>query len=78
MTKSMEPYNKVVVDVPPGRLGIHLIDDADGYGAHVTSVNDDSPLAGAVVPGDRIVAINDVDVSDMDTTGKHKRIGSTN
>ena len=63
--------SKIVVDAPPGRVGLHLVDDEGGSGARVTLLNDDSPLVGTIAQGDHIVSIDDVYVGAMNVTGKY-------
>lgn len=61
---------KVIVNVPPGRLGIHLEDfQSEKSGTIVSSISESSPLAGKIFQGDCIIGINDVNVRDMDTSG---------
>lgn len=62
-----ETYTRVVINVPPGRLGIRLIDCIDG--PSISAVNDDSPLYQQIFPGDKLLTINEVDVSDKYTEG---------
>ena len=63
MSTKGEAYTKIIVNVPPGRLGINLV------GTRVTELADGSPLKGKVVLGDHIVSINGVDVSEMKAIG---------
>jgi hypothetical protein len=51
---------------PPGKLGIVI--DTTLKGPVVHSINPGSPLEGVVWPGDRIVAIDDVDCQTMSAT----------
>lgn len=61
------------ITIPPGKLGIHLEDfRSDVSSTVVSSVNDESPLAGKVFKGDYIVCVNGVDVHKMDTASKNK------
>lgn len=65
-------FTKFCVNVPPGRLGIHIVDeDLGGNGAIVSAVNKDSSLADRLKPGDQIDSINGIDVSRMNTTGMY-------
>jgi C-terminal processing protease CtpA/Prc len=52
-----------VILAPKGKLGVVI--DTTKHGPVVFQVKDGSPLQGAVFPGDRIIAIDDID-----TTGK--------
>jgi hypothetical protein len=62
-SKSMtKRRRRVVVIAPPGKLGVHLIDQHDGNGTVVSEVRENSPLAGALNPGDRLVAVDEVRV----------------
>jgi type IV secretory pathway protease TraF len=54
-----------VVVVPPGKLGIILASRRGGIGTFIAEVKNSSSLKGAVLPGDRLVAIDGVDVSAM-------------
>lgn len=71
MTSEDSSSSKIVVDAPPGRLGLHLVDDEGGSGARVTFLNDDSPLVGTIAQGDHIVSIDNVYVGAMNVTGKY-------
>lgn len=56
---------KVSVIAPPGKLGIILANRTDSRGTVVSGVRTSSVLADKVSPGDRIIAIDDEDVSQM-------------
>ena len=53
---------RVVVIAPPGKLGVHLVDRHDGQGTVISEVRDTSPLEGALSPGDKLVAVDDIRV----------------
>lgn len=57
--------SKVSVVAPPGKLGIILANRTDSRGTVVSGVRTSSVLAEQVSPGDRIIAIDDEDVSQM-------------
>lgn len=57
--------SKVTVTAPPGKLGIILANRTDSRGTVVSGVRTSSVLAEQVSPGDRIIAIDDEDVSQM-------------
>ena len=57
--------SKVSVIAPPGKLGIILANRTDSRGTVVSGVRTSSVLAEQVSPGDRIIAIDDEDVSQM-------------
>ena len=57
--------SKVTVVAPPGKLGIILANRTDSRGTVVSGVRTASVLATKVSPGDRIIAIDDEDVSQM-------------
>jgi len=57
--------SKVSVIAPPGKLGIILANRTDSRGTVVSGVRTSSVLADKVSPGDRIIAIDDEDVSQM-------------
>jgi len=57
--------SKVTVKAPPGKLGIILANRTDSRGTVVSGVRTSSVLAEQVSPGDRIIAIDDEDVSQM-------------
>jgi hypothetical protein len=57
--------SKVSVIAPPGKLGIILANRTDSRGTVVSGVRTSSVLAERVSPGDRIIAIDDEDVSQM-------------
>ena len=70
---AQQTFTKILVNAPPGRLGIHLYEytNIDGeVGAYISKVNEDSPLAGEVHPGDKVVAIDEVDVSQAGLEGQ--------
>mmetsp|Transcript_15438 Transcript_15438/g.22794 ORF Transcript_15438/g.22794 Transcript_15438/m.22794 type:complete len:506 (-) Transcript_15438:42-1559(-) len=53
------------VTAPKGRLGIILANRSDGHGTVVSDVRTSSVLAGKILPGDRIIAIDGSDVSGL-------------
>jgi C-terminal processing protease CtpA/Prc len=57
--------SKVTVVAPPGKLGIILANRTDSRGTVVSGVRTASVLATQISPGDRIIAIDDEDVSQM-------------
>lgn len=57
--------SKVSVVAPPGKLGIILANRTDSRGTVVSGVRTSSVLAEQVSPGDRIIAIDEEDVSQM-------------
>ena len=65
-----QTFDKILVNAPPGKLGIHMV-DLDSGGSKVSAVNNDSVLAGRVLPGDVLAKINEVDCSEMNTTGSY-------
>jgi len=62
---AMTLRSKVSVVAPPGKLGIILANRTDSRGTVVSGVRTSSVLADQVSPGDRIIAIDDEDVSQM-------------
>ena len=66
-------HAKIIVTVPPGRLGIRLIDNVNGKVSTIISkVDNDSPLVGILFEGDRLVDVNGVHVHQMSSSGKMK------
>ena len=57
--------SRTTVMAPPGKLGIILANRTDSRGTVVSGVRTSSVLAEQVSPGDRIVAIDGEDVSQM-------------
>eukprot|EP00978_Attheya_sp_CCMP212_P049365 scaffold654921_cov118-Attheya_sp.AAC.1 len=53
---------------PPGKLGIILANRSDGRGTVVSEVRESSPLKGNILQGDRIITINEQDVSEKNVT----------
>ncbi|CAB9502704.1 expressed unknown protein [Seminavis robusta] len=53
---------RVIVEVPPGKLGVILANRHDGRGTVVSEVRPDSSLKGMLSPGDKLVAIDGEDV----------------
>jgi hypothetical protein len=63
---------EINVTVPPGKLGIHLDDyESEVSNTIVSSISSRSPVFGRVFEGDYLTGINDVDVHEMDSSGKH-------
>ena len=62
---AMTLRSKTSVVAPPGKLGIILANRTDSRGTVVSGVRTSSVLAEQVSPGDRIIAIDDEDVSQM-------------
>ncbi len=62
---AMTLRSKVSVVAPPGKLGIILANRTDSRGTVVSGVRTSSVLADQVSPGDRIIAIDEEDVSQM-------------
>jgi hypothetical protein len=62
-----EPTPTKEIEVPTGSLGLLLVNEAyDANGkAFIAGVKPESALSGQVNPGDRIVAVNGKDTSDM-------------
>lgn len=62
---STELLRRVVVVAPPGKLGVTLADHHDGKGIIVSSVRSHSSVKGKLRPGDKLVAVDDDDVTNM-------------
>ena len=56
---------RVIVVAPPGKLGVTLADHHDGKGIVVSAVRPYSSMKGKLSPGDKLVAVDDEDVSNM-------------
>lgn len=56
---------RIVVLVPPGKLGVILANRHDGKGTVVSEVRETSPLFRMLSPGDKLVAIDNEDVTNM-------------
>jgi hypothetical protein len=56
---------RIVVLVPPGKLGVILANRHDGKGTVVSAVRDHSSLKGMLSPGDKLVAVDGEDVTGM-------------
>lgn len=56
---------KIIVVVPPGKLGIVLSNRNDGKGTIVAEVRPNSTMRGMVAPGDKIVGVDEQDVTKM-------------
>lgn len=54
---------KIVVLAPPGRLGIILANRTNSHATIVSEVRETSPLAGKIGVGDKIIAVDDENVS---------------
>ena len=59
------PPSRMIVIAPAGKLGVTVDKDEDGdRRASVTGVKDKSPLLGKICTVDKVVAINDEEISD--------------
>lgn len=56
---------KIVVIVPPGKLGIVLANRHDGKGTIVAEIRPNSTMQGMVSPGDKIIGVDEKDVTHM-------------
>jgi hypothetical protein len=56
---------RFVVDVPPGKLGVILANRHDGKGTIIMEVRENSSLKGRLSPGDKLMAVDGQDVTDM-------------
>ena len=56
---------RVIVVAPPGRLGVTLANHHDGNGIVISAVRPYSSMRGKLSPGDKLVAVDDEDVSNM-------------
>lgn len=56
---------RIIVVAPPGKLGVTLADHHDGKGIIVSEIGPHSSMNGQLVPGDKLIAIDDEDVSNM-------------
>jgi hypothetical protein len=56
---------RIVVMVPPGKLGVILANRHDGKGTVVSEVREHSSLKGMLSPGDKLVGVDDEDVTGM-------------
>jgi len=65
LTKRKKKKKRVVVIVPPGKLGIVLANRHDGRGTVVAEIRPSSTMKGMISPGDKIVAVDEKDVTDM-------------
>ena len=61
---SLQNRNTVVV-APPGKVGIVLANKNDGNGTIISEVRESSQLLGLLAPGDKLLAIDDQDVSEL-------------
>ena len=62
------------VTAPPGKLGVHFNDVKDE--AVVRKLNDDSPMNGCMLPGDRIASVNGTDTRGMNKLALAKVVGA--
>ena len=56
---------RVLVVVPPGKLGVILADQHDGNGTVINSIKTESPVAGILKAGDKLIAIDEIAVVEM-------------
>lgn len=56
---------RIVVMVPPGKLGVILANRHDGKGTVVAELRPNSPLEGMLSPGDKLVQVDDVQVDSL-------------
>jgi len=62
------------VFAPPGKLGI-VVDSTNG-GPTVHSVRQTSPLLGIISEGDKLISIDDIDITKMSAGGVTKLMSS--
>ena len=65
--------SRIDVIAPAGKVGVVLDSPPGGGAPYVSSVSDSSPLKGEICVGDKVVAIDDADVSNrraMDVSSK--------
>jgi C-terminal processing protease CtpA/Prc len=63
--KGQKMMKKLVVMVPPGRLGVILTNHHDGHGTVVSEIRESSPLYHMLSPGDILIGVDDDDVTSM-------------
>jgi len=56
---------RIIVLVPPGKLGVILANRHDGNGTVISEVREHSALRGMLSPGDKLVAVDGEDVTGM-------------
>ena len=56
---------RIVVIVPPGKLGLILANRNDESGTVISAIRDHSTLKGTLSPGDKLVAVDGEDVTSM-------------
>ena len=64
-TPKISRKKRIVVVVPPGKLGVILANRHDGKGTVVSEIRDHSALKGMLSPGDKLVAVDGEDVTGM-------------
>ncbi len=74
LESSEEKQYKRVFLAPPGKLGVVI--DTTKLGPVVYQVKDDSPLKSVVFPGDRIIAVDDIDTTGMTASNITKIMAS--
>lgn len=61
----MNGKKKMVVVVPPGKLGVILANRSNGKGTVVSEIRESSPLYQMLSPGDKLIGVDDEDVTSM-------------
>jgi hypothetical protein len=64
-TPKISRKKRIVLVVPPGKLGVILANRHDGKGTVVSEIRDHSALKGMLSPGDKLVAVDGEDVTGM-------------
>eukprot|EP00536_Pseudo-nitzschia_multiseries_P007786 jgi/Psemu1/305221/fgenesh1_kg.187_\ len=64
-SRTVRNRKRVLVIVPPGKLGVILADQHDGNGTVINSIKTGSPVTGVLKPGDRLIAVDEVAVIEM-------------
>ena len=69
--------SEVIIDIliPPGRVGC-IIDSSPKKGPYICEIDDTSPLRDELHVGDRIIAVDEVDVRRMNAINVSKLLGS--
>ncbi|KAL7549455.1 hypothetical protein ACHAWF_014671 [Thalassiosira exigua] len=71
----VDSYSSIEITAPPGGLGLRIEASSKG-GSEVAQINNSSPLAGIIQLMDKVVAIDDEDVSKLSSVGVSKLLDS--
>ena len=64
-SRTCRDWRKERVCVPKGKLGVTLVDRHDEKGTVIDSIKKDSPVQQILKPGDKLIAVDEIAVTEM-------------